>query len=153
MLTSARSELEGLDRSTLSSSLLLTTETALTYLTELEQINQILMDSPDLLTQALGLGTETSYLVLAQNNDELRPSGGYLSTYGWLTLRNGRITDYSFSPTTTTSPNPPQRGSWASRCTVVVDPLRRACLCGLGRKLVRGLPVHGRYVDVVLQRG
>ncbi len=111
LLTSARSELEGLDRSTLSSSLLLTTETALTYLTELEQINQILMDSPDLLTQALGLGTETSYLVLAQNNDELRPSGGYLSTYGWLTLRNGRITDYSFSPTTATSPNPPNEAA------------------------------------------
>src|SRR5690606_12279684 len=36
-----------------------------------------------------------------------RPSGGYLSTYGWMVMRNGRIVDYDYSATTTTSPNPP----------------------------------------------
>ena len=106
-LASARATLDAMDPTALPSNLVLTVETARDYLRQLDAVNQVLLDSPDLLTQALGLGAETSILVLAQNNDELRPSGGYLSTYGWLTLRNGRITDYSFSPTTATSPNPP----------------------------------------------
>ena len=106
-LSAARAALDGMNPAALPSNLVLTAQSARSYLEQLENINQVLLDSPDLLTQALGLGAETSILVLAQNNDELRPSGGYLSTYGWLTLRNGRITNYSFSPTTATSPNPP----------------------------------------------
>ncbi len=106
-LASSRARLEGLDLNGVSPNLILNVETALNTQQQLEQFNQILLNSPEMLTSALGLAGETTYLVLAQNNDELRPSGGYISTYGWLTLRNGRVTDYSFSPTTATSPNPP----------------------------------------------
>ena len=59
------------------------------------------------MTNALGLDQERSYLILAENSDELRPSGGYISTYGWLTVRNGRVINYNYSPTTDKSPNPP----------------------------------------------
>jgi len=59
------------------------------------------------LTAALGLTDTKTYLVLSQNSDELRPSGGYISTYGWMTVRKGRIADYYYSATTATSPNPP----------------------------------------------
>lgn len=74
---------------------------------DLADFHRVLLASPDLLTAALGLNETQSYLILAQNNDELRPSGGYLSTYGWMTVRNGRITKYDYQATTTTSPNPP----------------------------------------------
>lgn len=77
------------------------------YARGLAQANALLINSPDLLTVALGLETEQSYLVLAQNSDEIRPPGGYLSTYGWFTVRNGRIENYAYSATTATSPNPP----------------------------------------------
>lgn len=74
---------------------------------QIQELNSLLLDSPELLTAALGLEDTETYLVLAQNSDELRPSGGYISTYGWMTVRNGRIVDYDYSPTTATSPNPP----------------------------------------------
>ncbi|MGQ9907352.1 MAG: DUF4012 domain-containing protein [Candidatus Flexifilum sp.] len=77
------------------------------YARALEQANTLLINAPDLLTVALGLEREQSYLVLAQNSDEIRPPGGYLSTYGWFTVRNGRIENYAYSATTANSPNPP----------------------------------------------
>jgi hypothetical protein len=96
---------------TLSSELVLASDDLETYYAQLQQANSILLESPELLTSALGLDGERSYLVLSQNSDELRPSGGYISTYGWLTVRNGRITNYSYYPTTQDTPNPPPAGT------------------------------------------
>jgi hypothetical protein len=106
-LRAVEARLADMERVGLSSSLILGIEGLTAYADQLEQINTILLNLPDLLTNALGLTDERSYLVLSQNNDELRPSGGYISTYGWLTIERGRVTDYNYSPTTTTSPNPP----------------------------------------------
>lgn len=78
-----------------------------TYYELLEQSNSVLLSAPELLTAAFGLGEQQDYLILSQNSDELRPSGGYISTYGWLSVRNGRVVEYGYSPTTATSPNPP----------------------------------------------
>lgn len=39
-------------------------------------------------------GIEKKYLVLFQNNSELRPTGGFPGTYGVLTFKNGRLTDF-----------------------------------------------------------
>ncbi len=82
-------------------------EDLLDYNEQLTGINNILLQAPDILTTALGITEERSYLVLSQNNDELRPSGGYISTYGWMTMRNGRITAYDYYPTTAETPLPP----------------------------------------------
>jgi len=106
-LDAARAVIERLDPSKVSSGLLATVDGLTQAYDELANYHRVLLDSPDLLTAALGLKETQSYLILAQNNDELRPSGGYLSTYGWMTVRNGRITKYDYQPTTTTSPNPP----------------------------------------------
>lgn len=75
--------------------------------TMLSDYNQLLLESPTLLTTMLGLDDTKNYLMLSQNSDELRPSGGYISTYGWMNVRNGRIADYFYGPTTETTPNPP----------------------------------------------
>jgi len=106
-LSAAQDEIDKLDLSQLSPAVILNIESLIRYHNQLGEINNILQQAPELLTAALGLAGEQSYLVLSQNSDELRPSGGYISTYGWMTVRNGRITDYSYSPTTATSPNPP----------------------------------------------
>jgi len=41
-----------------------------------------------------GYPSEVNYLVLLQNNDELRPTGGFLGTYGILKIKNGDIISF-----------------------------------------------------------
>ncbi|MBI5928553.1 MAG: DUF4012 domain-containing protein [Chloroflexi bacterium] len=106
-LTSADNILNSLNSGGFSADLLLVEQDLLAYYDQLLEINQILLESPELLSVALGLNDTQSYLVLAQNSDEIRPSGGYISTYGWMTVRNARVVNYDYSPTTETSPNPP----------------------------------------------
>ncbi len=115
-LRQVRAILERLS-ATSSTAWLDTIRTLATYTAQLEDLNTILLNGPTLLTDALGLNTERTYLVLAQNSDEIRPAGGYISTYGWLQVRNARVTDYSYSPTTERSPIPP---SERTATTIVV---------------------------------
>jgi hypothetical protein len=110
----ARTRLEqvkqGLDQINLtgvSPTLLLNTIALQRYYERFLAINESLLLAPDVLQAAFGIDSEQSYLILSANSDELRPSGGYISTYGWLTVRNGRITDYDYAATTAASPNPP----------------------------------------------
>jgi hypothetical protein len=106
-LASARDEIDKLNLGTLPPDLVLTADGLEAYFHQLTDMNRILLQAPAMLTAALGLDEERSYLILSQNSDELRPSGGYISTFGWLKVRNGRVIDYNYSPTTRTSPNPP----------------------------------------------
>jgi hypothetical protein len=106
-LAAARERTNQLQSTRISAGSLLNLENLKRYQDQLLVINTLVASAPDLLNTALGLNGERSYLILSQNSDELRPSGGYISTFGWMTVRNGRITDYAYSPTTATSPNPP----------------------------------------------
>ena len=106
-LTEARRQMDALDVSRVSSTLLLQLEELDRTFDQIKDMNDLLLDAPELLTVALGLENPAGYLVLAQNNDELRPSGGYISTYGWMSVRNGRVTEYDYRPSTVTTPNPP----------------------------------------------
>jgi hypothetical protein len=45
----------------------------------------------------LGFNGPRTYLVLAQNNAELLPTGGLISVYGIVTLRDGRVEEMSFA--------------------------------------------------------
>lgn len=45
------------------------------------------------LPSILGIDGTKKYLVIFQNNMELRPGGGFIGSYGVLTLVNGKITD------------------------------------------------------------
>lgn len=73
----------------------------------LTRANEVLIGLPNLITEAFAVESPKNYLILSQNNDELRPSGGYISTYGWLRVRQFRIVDYDYSGTSRFSPNPP----------------------------------------------
>lgn len=106
-LDRAENQLNTLGTTGVSPDLLLKVEEIQAYYEQLREINVLLRDAPVLLGEVLGLNNTQNYLILSQNSDELRPSGGYISTYGWMTVRNGRINNYNYSPTTATSPFPP----------------------------------------------
>lgn len=47
-----------------------------------------------LLPKLLGYPAPQTYLLLLQNNTELRPTGGFIGTFGSLALTNGKITQF-----------------------------------------------------------
>jgi len=48
-----------------------------------------------LLPALSGYPTDSRFLLILQNNDELRPSGGFIGVYGLLTMKNGEISALS----------------------------------------------------------
>ncbi len=106
-LNEAKGIIDHIDLASLSSDGVLSVQKMTGYHEQLQQMNNVLLDMPDFLTAALGLDGTRHYLILAQNSDELRPSGGYISTWGWMSVRDGRVEDYEYSATTPTSPRPP----------------------------------------------
>jgi len=62
----------------------------------LGRLDEFLSISSDLVNsipKLLGVQNNQKYLLLFQNYEELRPSGGFLGTYGILILKNGKIED------------------------------------------------------------
>lgn len=57
---------------------------------------QTALEGAPVLPNLLGASDRRSYLILAQNNDELRATGGFISAVGVLTLENGEIADIDF---------------------------------------------------------
>ncbi|HNS52564.1 MAG TPA: DUF4012 domain-containing protein [Anaerolineae bacterium] len=54
------------------------------------------LDSLELLPNLLGAGEPRAYLVLAQNSDELRATGGFISGVGLVRVSEGQVTSVSF---------------------------------------------------------
>lgn len=107
LLDDAKTSINSITQNNLSQSSILNLLGLIKYHDQLQQINNLCIQAPDLLNAALGLNSTYGYLILSQNSDELRPSGGYISTWGWMTIRNANITNYDYSATTVTSPHPP----------------------------------------------
>ena len=69
-------------------------------LQELETINpliKLLSNTLDILPGVFGMERSRDYLVLFQNNMELRPSGGVIESYGVLKVNMGRITQFTIN--------------------------------------------------------
>jgi len=64
---------------------------------ELEELVDTYNQAAILLPDFLGFDGPRTYLVLAQNNAELLPTGGLISVYGTMTLREGRVEDMAFA--------------------------------------------------------
>ncbi|MDO8621021.1 MAG: DUF4012 domain-containing protein [Candidatus Levybacteria bacterium] len=60
-------------------------------------ISKLVSGTIDVLPTIFGLEGQKNYLVLFQNNMELRPGGGFIGSYGLLTLDKGRIADFSIN--------------------------------------------------------
>ncbi len=57
----------------------------------LELANSVMGDLPSLI----GFETPKKYLVLFQNNNEIRPTGGFIGSYAFLSLKDGKIQELS----------------------------------------------------------
>lgn len=64
-------------------------------LKEIEPFVDLFSNSSDELIDALGFQKEKKYLVLFQNNINLRPGGGTIEGYGILKIKDGRISSLS----------------------------------------------------------
>jgi hypothetical protein len=98
---------EGLDRASLSGEIAQMVTRLDKYAPQLHALDDLagtLIDAPDLLASLVGSEGQKTYLVLAQNNDELRPLGGFISTFGVLVVRDGELVVHEFG-TTINSPN------------------------------------------------
>lgn len=51
----------------------------------------------DVSPNLFGFEGEKKYLLLFQNNMELRPGGGFIGSYGLITIKKGRITDFTIN--------------------------------------------------------
>lgn len=62
------------------------------YMNLLQGINSFFNNSEDLL----GKDVPAKYLLLFQNNNEIRPTGGFIGSYGIATFSEGKMTDIYF---------------------------------------------------------
>ena len=62
-----------------------------TYLTRLSSDLQILSVTSSDINSLLGIDTPKTYILWFQNSNELRPTGGFIGSYGVLTLDKGKI--------------------------------------------------------------
>ena len=65
-------------------------------LAELDEAVRNYDDLAAFVPDLLGFNGRRSYLVLAQNNAELLPTGGLISVYGFITIQDGRIQEQYF---------------------------------------------------------
>lgn len=68
------------------------------YQTRLQTYNVLgnyFLSVSDVLPDVLGYDEEKQYLVLFQNNNELRPGGGFIGSYGLLTVDMGKISQFT----------------------------------------------------------
>jgi hypothetical protein len=80
--------------------------------------------------ELLGYDNEKTYLFLMQNNDELRPSGGFIGTYGILKWRNGEIVSF-FTDNIYNIDGPAEKGL----STVPPEPIKK--YLGIGKWFMR----------------
>lgn len=64
-------------------------------LKSLDPLIKFLSETFDIMPDIFGMEEPRTYLILFQDNKELRPSGGIIDSYGILKLNNGKITEYS----------------------------------------------------------
>lgn len=83
---------------------------------ELDDLVRTYEDLSDFLPDFLGFNGTRSYLLLAQNNGELLPTGGLISVYGVISIRNGRIEQKQFGDALTFG------GKWLERTGDYVEP-------------------------------
>lgn len=57
----------------------------------LKELTPTLQNATASLPQIFGFTTPQTYLLVFQNSNELRPTGGFIGSYGKLVLKNGRI--------------------------------------------------------------
>lgn len=83
---------------------------------ELDELHTTYEDMSAFLPEFLGFEGPKTYLVLAQNNAELMPTGGLVSVYGVITVEEGRITHKRFEDAVRFG------GRWLERADAYIEP-------------------------------
>jgi hypothetical protein len=86
---------------------------------DLEEIDELAATYDDLsvfLPEFLGFDGPRTYLVLAQNNAELMPTGGLISVYGVITIEDGRIVEKRFEDAVSFG------GRWLEQTGAYIEP-------------------------------
>ena len=60
---------------------------------DIDEYYYLMIDITEKLPSLLGKNFDKKYLLLFQNNTEIRPTGGFVGTYGILTVRDAKIKD------------------------------------------------------------
>jgi hypothetical protein len=95
-LDSAAAHQQEIDQATLSPGLRRRLDPVDRYLPLLQAGVQMAVLAPDVAPGLLGLASPRTYLVLAQNNYELRATGGFISAVGLLRVDKGQISATGF---------------------------------------------------------
>ena len=61
---------------------------------KIEPLMEMFVAAEDVAEDLLGFSGERKYLILFQNNMELRPGGGFIGSYGVLQIKNARVLDF-----------------------------------------------------------
>ena len=64
------------------------------FLSDAYETLSLVATASRLIPAFTGLGDEKNFLILLENNSEMRPAGGFIGTYGELVLKNGDIKDF-----------------------------------------------------------
>lgn len=110
-LDAANQQLETLNLNNTSPAILLNAGKVHDFHSQLQNINDLLLNTPDILRYALGTDQTRTYLILGMNNDILRTVGGEPQTWGWLSLRSGSITGFDYTSFVATPFTPPPDNS------------------------------------------
>jgi hypothetical protein len=106
-LANALAASQQIDRSGLSDKVAALVDKVDRILPRLYSAAEALAVMPDLLEDLFGLQEQKVYLLLSQNNDELRPTGGWIGTYGILVVSDGQITNSEYHSNLPPYPTPP----------------------------------------------
>ena len=68
-------------------------------LESIEPFIDLFSNSSDVLIDVLGFEKEKSYLVIFQDNMEIRPGGGFIGSFGILKIKDGKLKDFSTQST------------------------------------------------------
>lgn len=93
-ITQARRLLQKVDPKHLSSQDLETFIDAEKKIQLLEKVTQDFSQITAALPELLGVNRSKNYLLIFQNNAELRPTGGFIGSYGLLSFDQGRLIDF-----------------------------------------------------------
>jgi len=74
-----------------------TQKSSLSLFMKVDPVITIISNTIDIWPSLFGFDRKKTYLILFQNNEELRPSGGFIGSYGLLTLDKGRVSDFSIN--------------------------------------------------------
>jgi len=91
LLDEAEVSLEKVDGLFLSDEIKTKVESLKGIVIDLKQFLSVFLDNSDVLSALLGVDREKQYLLLFQNNHEMRPTGGFIGSVGLVDVDRGKI--------------------------------------------------------------